>query len=133
MKSQSSQYRTKICGLPHKLAFSPKTSTSPSTDRENNDNCVGEDETQYQQQQEQMKLWKKQLLEEKIWKNAQIDTTCRLLQVQCLKIVSYRRKSEAFFTWNVFATGQHGLTLLLTSWLPWQDLGKILTKILPRF
>ena len=74
MKSQSSQYRTKICGLPPKLAFSPKTSASPSTDRYNDNGSGDNDDNLQHQQQEKMKLWKKQLREEEIWKNAQTGT-----------------------------------------------------------
>ncbi len=89
MKSQSSQYRTKICGLPPKLAFSPKTtsSLSPSsssfaTARGDNDNGGDNyDATQYQQQQEKMKLWEKQRHEEEIWKNAQIGTRCLICDI----------------------------------------------------
>lgn len=79
MKSKSSQYRTKICGLPPKLAFSPKKTTSslsPSPSANDRD-----DEMQYQQQQEKMKLWEKQLREEEIWNNAQIDTRCLICDI----------------------------------------------------
>lgn len=103
MKSQSSQYRTKICGLPPKLAFSPKTSClSPSsssatdTDRGDDDNDGGDndDDMQYQQQ-EKMKLWKNQLHEEEIWKNAQTNTRCLICDITTSKLKQHDDDSNS--------------------------------------
>ena len=58
MKPQSSQYRTQICGLPPKLAFSPSASSSID--------AAGIEQ--------QLLLWKNQLREEELWNDAQRDT-----------------------------------------------------------
>jgi hypothetical protein len=68
-KSLSSKYRTEICGLPPKLAFSPSSTTSSSNDE------------RYQHQQEQMLSWKKQLREEELWTTAVSNTKCLLNDV----------------------------------------------------
>ena len=56
MKPQSSRYRTQICGLPPKLAFSPSASSSIDAGIE------------------QQLLWKNQMREEELWNDAQRDT-----------------------------------------------------------
>eukprot|EP00984_Skeletonema_dohrnii_P016484 scaffold7345_cov137-Skeletonema_dohrnii-CCMP3373.AAC.2 len=65
MKSQSSQYRTQICSLPPKLAFSPSSS--------NNDADFDFEH--------QMLLWRDQLREEELWNDAQTNTLTLLREI----------------------------------------------------
>lgn len=73
MKSQSSQYRMQICGLPPKLAFSPSSASTPCIDDST------DDESLYQKQE--IILWKKQLREEELWKDAQSNTKMLLREI----------------------------------------------------
>ena len=70
-KSQSSQYRTQICGLPPKLVFSPN----------NQCNYESNDDESHRHHQQEILMWKNQLREEELWQDAQSNTTCLLREI----------------------------------------------------
>jgi hypothetical protein len=70
MKSHSSQYRTQICSLPPKLAFSPSSTSSANK-------CINND-TDFEHQ---MLLWRNQLREEELWNDAQTNTLTLLREI----------------------------------------------------